>query len=166
MIAAQICDINFDKRMVLIIQGGDLMILSRSFLLIVMLVSFFFSLAVAHGEEGKALEGVNVVLRPADQMILEAIDKVNERIDKVALELNGRIDNLWITMLGGFLGVMAFIGGIVFWDRRTFLRRAREEFRSEITEDRQKLEAILAAMRKLGNQFPEVRETLKSFGLL
>ena len=110
--------------------------------------------------------GVNVVLTPADQMILKAIDKVNERIDKVAKELNGRIDNLWITMLGGFLGVMAFIGGIVFWDRRTFLRRAREECRSEITEDRQKLEAILAAMRKLGNQFPEVREVLKSFGLL
>ncbi len=142
------------------------MILSRSFLLIAILVSFSFPLAVAHGEEGKAVGGVNVVLTPADQMILKAIDKVNERIDKAAKELNGRIDNLWITMLGGFLGVMAFIGGIVFWDRRTFLRRAREECRSEITEDRQKLEAILAAMRKLGNQFPEVREVLKSFGLL
>jgi len=149
------------------------MILARRFLLIVILVSFFFPLAVAHGEEGKAIGGVNVVLNPADQMILKAIEKVNERIDMVAQELNGRIDkineridNLWITMLGGFLGVMAFIGGIVFWDRRTFLRRVREECRGEIIGDRQKLEAMLAAMRKLGSQFPEVREVLRNFGLL
>ncbi len=52
----------------------------------------------------------NVVLTPPDQMILAAINK----------KVNERIDNLWITMLGGFLGIMAFIGGIVFWDRRTF----------------------------------------------
>jgi len=127
------------------------------------------------------------MLTPADQLILEAIDKTNnridkidERIDKTARELNERIDkvneridkineridNLWITMLGGFLGVMAFIGGIVFWDRRTFMRRAREECREEVAEDRKKLEAIITAMRKLGEQFPEVREVLRSFGLL
>ena len=96
----------------------------------------------------------NVVLTPADQMILAAIDKVNERID-----------NLWITMLGGFLGVMAFIGGIVFWDRRTFLKRAGQQYRDEVTEDRKKLEGLLVAMRKLAKEFPEVREVLNTFGL-
>ena len=35
--------------------------------------------------------------------------------------------------LGGFLGVMGFIGVLVFWDRRTFMKRAREEMRSEVT---------------------------------
>ena len=64
------------------------------------------------------------------------------------------------------MGVMAFIGAIVFWDRRTFVRRAREEFRDEVSEDRNKLEAMVLAMRKLGEQFPEVREVLRSFGLL
>ena len=108
------------------------------------------------------MESTNVVLTPGDQMILRAIDNINGRFD----DINERFDNLWITMLGGFLGVMAFIGGIVFWDRRTFLRYAREECRIEIADDRQKLEAVLAAMKKLGNQFPEVREVLKGFGLL
>ncbi len=69
-------------------------------------------------------------------------------------------------MLGGFLGVMAFIGGLVFWDRKTFMRRAREEMRDEVSKDRNKLEAMLMAMRRLGEQFPEVREVLRSFGLL
>jgi len=90
-----------------------------------MLVFVVFPLAVCHGDEKFSKKRNDIVLTPADQLILDAIGKVNERIDKV----NERIDNLWITMLGGFLGVMAFIGALVFWDRRTFLKRAREEFR-------------------------------------
>ena len=134
------------------------MALAHRFLSIILLVIFFsFPLAVSRAEEGQSETISNVVLIPADQMILEAIARVNERIDNLGNELNGRIDkineridkvneridNLWITMLGGFLGVMAFIGGIVFWDRRTFLKRAREECRDEVTEDRKKLEALL-----------------------
>ena len=128
--------------------------LTHKLILIPMLMLLLFPLALAHGEEGNSA-GSNIVLTPADQMILDAIDKVNDRID-----------NLWITMLGGFLGVMAFIGAIVFWDRRTYLKLAREEFRVEISDDRKKLEAILAAMKKLANQFPEVSEVLRNFGLL
>ncbi|GAF95384.1 unnamed protein product [marine sediment metagenome] len=150
--------------------------MAHRWLFIILFASFCFPL-VSYGQESPSKRSENVVLTPADQLILEAIDKVNERIDEVAQDLNarierlgqnlnGRIDNLWITMLGGFLGVMAFIGGIVFWDRRTFMRRAREEFRDEVSEDRNKLEAMVVAMRKLGEQFPEVREVLRSFGLL
>ncbi|MBW1700468.1 MAG: hypothetical protein JRH18_05860 [Deltaproteobacteria bacterium] len=156
------------------------MVLTRRFLLMVLLICFFFPPALSHGEENQSKGALNVVLTPADQLILEAIDKVNDRIDKLADTLNDRIDkindridkindridNLWITMLGGFLGVMAFIGGIVFWDRRTFVQRARQECRDEMSEDRKKLEAMIVAMRKLGEQFPEVREVLRSFGLL
>ena len=75
------------------------------FLLIIILLSFFFPLAVSHGEERQTKEPRNVVLTPADQMILDAIDrvakdlndridKVNDRIDRVAKDLNERIDNL------------------------------------------------------------------------
>jgi hypothetical protein len=53
---------------------------------------------------------------------------------------------------------MAFIGAIVFWDRRTYLKLAREEFRYQVSDDRKKLEAMLAAMKKLANQFSEVSE--------
>lgn len=157
------------------------MALAHRFLSIILLVIFFsFPLAVSCAEEGQSETISNVVLIPADQMILEAIARVNERIDNLGNELNGRIDkineridkvneridNLWITMLGGFLGVMAFIGGIVFWDRRTFLKRARQQYREDVTEDRKKLEGLLIAMRKLGKEFPEVREVLNTFGLL
>ena len=141
------------------------MCVTHKLILIPILVSLLFPLTLAHAEEGKSA-GSNIVLTPADQMILEAIDRINERIDNLGKNLNNRIDNLWITMLGGFLGVMAFIGAIVFWDRRTYLKLARQEFRFEISDDRKKLEAMLAAMKKLANQFPEVSEVLRNFGLL
>ncbi len=144
--------------------------------LIVMLVFCVFPLSVCQGDDSSG-KAQNIVLTPADQLILDAIDKVNGRIDELernlngridelGRNLNGRIDNLWITMLGGFLGVMGFIGALVFWDRRTFMKRAREEMRSEVAGDRNKMEGVVAALKKVGEQFPEVREVLRSFGLL
>ena len=88
--------------------------------LIVLLVFCVYPLSVCQGDDSSG-KAQNIVLTPADQLILDAIDKVN-----------GRIDNLWMTMLGGFLGVMGFIGALVFWDRRTFMKRAREEMRNEV----------------------------------
>ncbi|MFV9689564.1 MAG: hypothetical protein ACNY01_01170 [Desulfobacteria bacterium] len=112
----------------------------------------------------------DVVLTPADQLILDRIDnlgrELNGRIDNLGKELNGRIDTLWITMLGGFMGVMAFIGAIVFWDRSTFMKRARKECQQEVSDDRKTLESMLGAMRKLSEKLPELREALKGFGLL
>ena len=133
---------------------------------IAVLLIFVFASGVCHGEENFSKRDKDVVLTPADQLILRAIDKLNDRIDKLGQELNGRIDNLWMAMLGGFLGVMAFIGGLVFWDRRTFMSRAREGFRAEMGEDRYKMEGVIAALKKVGEEFPQVRETLRSFRLL
>ena len=137
-----------------------------------LLVFCMYPLSVCQGDDSSG-KAQNIVLTPADQLILDAIDKVNDRIDELRRNLNGRIDkvneridNLWITMLGGFLGVMAFIGALVFWDRRTFMKRAREEMRSEVAGDRNKIEGIVAALKKVGEKFPEVSEVLRSFGLL
>ncbi len=146
------------------------MVLSKMFrfFVITMLAMWLFLLPISYAQEDHLEAGgtQDVVLTPADQLILESISslarELNGRIDKI----NDRIDNLWITMLGGFLGVMAFIGGLVFWDRRTFLKHAREECRDEVSVDRKKVEAMLKAMRKLSERFPEVREVLNGFGLL
>jgi hypothetical protein len=127
---------------------------------------------LSYAAENSPNEGIteDVLLTPADQLILDRIDKLgkelNGRIDNLGRELNGRIDTLWITMLGGFMGVMAFIGAIVFWDRSTFMKRARKECQQEVSGDRKTLESMLGAMRKLSEKLPELREALKSFDLL
>ncbi len=93
-------------------------------------------------------------------------EKIETNFDARFDKLYDRIDNLWVAMVGGFIGVMAFIGGMVFWDRRTFLKQAKKEFREEIDGDKKKIDAMLMAMKKLAPQFPEVRDALKSFGLM
>jgi hypothetical protein len=137
--------------------------MSRIPAIIFFLICSLFVVTISYSQENTLKQSgkQELVLSQADQLILEAINKTNERIDNLSKEftgridnlsgelngridnlngridnlskeLNGRIDTLWITMLGGFMGVMAFIGGIVFWDRRTFLKRAREECRQEV----------------------------------
>jgi hypothetical protein len=143
------------------------------------LVSCIVLSPLSYAAENSPNEGIteNVVLTPADQLILDRIDnlgrELNGRIDNLGRELNGRIDKindridtLWITMLGGFMGVMAFIGAIVFWDRSTFMKRARKECQQEVSGDRKTLESMLGAMRKLSEKLPELRDALKDFGLL
>ena len=68
--------------------------LMRKSCLMAILVFVVFPLGMSHGEEDFSKERKDIVLTPADQLILEAIDKVTERIDKVAQELNGRIDKV------------------------------------------------------------------------
>jgi predicted membrane protein len=158
-----------------------MMILLRifRFFAALVLVSCIFLAPLSYAAENSPNEGMteDVVLTPADQLILDRIDnlgrELNGRIDNLGRELNGRIDKindridtLWITMLGGFMGVMAFIGAIVFWDRSTFMKRARKECQQEVSGDRKTLESMLAAMRKLSEKLPELREALKDFGLL
>jgi hypothetical protein len=173
-------------------KGVMIMILLRMFRFFAMFVLglYIFLSPLSYAAADSLNEGIteDVVLTPADQLILDRIDnlgkELNGRIDNLGKELNGRIDNLgrelngridkindridtlWITMLGGFMGVMAFIGAIVFWDRSTFMKRARKECQQEVSGDRKKLESMLAAMRKLSEKLPELREALKSFGLL
>lgn len=69
-------------------------------------------------------------------------------------------------MVRDLLGLMTFIGGIVFWDRSRFLKCARKECPDEVLDNRKKLDAMLAAMRKLSEKLPEVRQVLNSLGLL
>ena len=145
----------------------------QKMILILITVICLFSTGEVFGGQDPVKSSDNIVLTPADLLILEAIGKVNDRLDKVAQDLstridqvNVRIDNLWITMMGGFIGVLGFIGALVFWDRRTFMRRVKDEIRLESKEDRRKVDGIIEALKKLGTQFPEVSAVLRNFGLL
>jgi len=142
-------------------------------LLISVLLACAQSTCLAQGGAGQP---PNIVLSPADQLILKSIEKINDRLDRMNSELNGRmdqmnrelngrIDNLWMAIVGGFIGVMGFIGALVFWDRRTFLSRAKEAMRAEMTQNRKRIDGLLAAVRTLGEQHPQVRESLRSCGL-
>ena len=76
---------------------------------------------------------------------------------------------LTLALLGAFTALVAAIIGFALWDRRTMIRpfeRAVNNLTEELTTNRQRLEALLDALRTLGQRNPEVANVLKQFNLL
>jgi len=76
---------------------------------------------------------------------------------------------LTLALLGAFTVLVAAIIGFALWDRRTMIRpfeRAVNNLTEELTTNRQRLEALLDALRTLGQRNPEVANVLKQFNLL
>ena len=108
-------------------------------------------------------------LSPGDQLILEEIRELRAEIRKEIRELradigkiNERIDFLWATMVGGFLGVMIFVGGLVFWDRRTTLAPVHDK----ITELSRREKILEDALKEFAKEEPRLMERLRIAGLL
>ncbi|MDY6933797.1 MAG: hypothetical protein SVZ03_06185 [Spirochaetota bacterium] len=132
-------------------------------------LAIYWSLALTGWGYANERSRETIRLSPADQLILERIDKlnerltteigkVNERIDK----LNDRIDLIWATMIGGFLGVMIFVGGLVFWDRRTTLAPVH----TRIDELTHREKVLVDTLKEFAKDEPKLMEYLRISGLL
>ena len=155
-----------------------LIIMKKIYILIFVPLIMIFSFSVYAGEPVPANQSGDIVLTPADQMILQAIEKMgdkidsridqtNERIDQIngrIDQINGRIDNLWVAMISGFIGVMGIITAIVFWDRKTFVQKTKKEVMLEMTDDKRKLDAMFDAFSKMSHRFSEIKEAMNSHG--
>ena len=76
---------------------------------------------------------------------------------------------LTLALLGAFTVLVAATISVTVWDRRTAIRpfeRAVTSLTEELTTNRQRLEALLDALRALGRRNPEVASVLKQFNLL
>ena len=76
---------------------------------------------------------------------------------------------LTLALLGAFSALVAAIIGFALWDRRTMLRpleRTVTDLTEDLSSNRQRLEALLDALRALGQRNPEVANVLKQFNLL
>ena len=76
---------------------------------------------------------------------------------------------LTLALLGAFTVLVAATISVTVWDRRTAIRpfeRAVTSLTEDLTINRQRLEALLDALRALGQRNPEVASVLKQFNLL
>ena len=76
---------------------------------------------------------------------------------------------LTLALLGAFSALVAAIIGFALWDRRTMLRpleRTVTDLSEDLSSNRRRLEALLDALRALGQRNPEVARVLKQFNLL
>lgn len=76
---------------------------------------------------------------------------------------------LMIGMLGAFAAIVAVTISLAVWDRRTMIRSFEDKMKAveqEISNNRQRLHALLEALRALSQKDHQVAEILKRFDLL
>ena len=114
-------------------------------------------------EEG--LKGVENSLRAEIRANAEAIKQLRA-------DLNTQFDRLIRLMLGilaAFATMVTATIGFALWDRRTMIRPFEtkvREIEEEISQNRQKLHALLETLRTLSQTDEQVSEVLRRFHLL
>ena len=91
----------------------------------------------------------------------EQVDKRFEQIDK---RIDQLITFLWI-LAGIFTALVVAVIAFAYWDRRTIIRRAKEEALKEM-EEAGRWKTILEALRQIAIKDSNVAEALKRFNLL
>jgi hypothetical protein len=109
----------------------------------------------------------------AGQTLLEEAIRANAKaIDQLRGDMNVQFDRLHqliLGILGAFVALAGATIGFALWDRRTMIRPFESKVREieeDISRDRQRLHALLEALRTLGQKDEKVAEVLRQFQLL
>jgi len=102
----------------------------------------------------------------------EQVDKRFEQMDRcisdLRIDMNRRFeqmtDFLWI-IVGIFTALTAVVIGFAYWDRRTIIRRARDEAIERI-EREGRLVDLIGALRELAKEDKKLAEILRGFRLM
>ena len=92
----------------------------------------------------------------------------DKKTEDLRADMNARFEQmmnfLWM-LVGIFTAMTLGTIGFAYWDRRTSIRKAREET-IEIIEKEGKLVHLIQALRKLAGEDPKLASVLRTFGLL
>ena len=111
----------------------------------------------------------NQQLREDMGQLREDMNRQNQQLREDMNLQFARQFRLTLALLGAFTALVAAIIGFALWDRRTMLRpleRTVTGLTEDLSSNRQRLEALLDALRALGQRNPEVAKVLKQFNLL
>ncbi len=143
--------------------------------LFIIIVLIFVSKPVLYSKN------VNFTLKDRDRLIKlevemkslkESIDKrfesIDKRFDQMSNQMDKRFDQLhtFLYILTGIFTTLTIaVIGFAYWDRRTIIRKAKEETIYEI-EKEGRLTDLIKALRDLSKDQPKLASILKSFHLL
>ena len=117
---------------------------------------------------------LNAFMREVDKRFeqidkrFEQIDKRFEQVDKRFEQVEKRFEQLmtFLWMLVGIFTTLTAVNiGFAYWDRRTYVRRTKEETIQAI-EREGKLVHLIQALRQVAQEDAKLASVLRSFGLL
>jgi len=93
---------------------------------------------------------------------------VDKRFEEMREDMNKRFEEminfLWM-LVGIFTTLTAVVIGFAYWDRRTIIRKARDEA-IETIEREGRLKEFIKALRAYASEDEKFATVLRSFGLL
>ena len=102
------------------------------------------------------------------KVFMEQVDKRFEQVDKRFEQVDKRFEQmmtfLWI-LVAIFTTLTGVVIGFAYWDRRTIIRKARDEA-IEVIEKEGRLRDLIKALRRLASEDKKLADVLRSFGLL
>jgi chromosome segregation ATPase len=119
-------------------------------------------------EMNSRLEEMRADVNKRFEEMREDTNKRFEQVDKRFEQIDKRIDQLitflWI-LAGIFTALVVAVIAFAYWDRRTIIRRAKEEALKEM-EEASRWKTILEALRQVAIKDSNVAEALRRFNLL
>ncbi len=116
----------------------------------------------------KRFEALQREMNARFEVLQREMDKRFAMVDKRFEDMNKRFDQmftfLWI-LTGIFTTLTLGVIGFAYWDRRTIIRKAREETRDDIEKEGRVRDLILA-MRELAKKNKDVAYVLRNFNLM
>jgi len=132
-----------------------------------LIISFtFLSASVLLAQDGFTQKDRELLIELKVKM--GEIDKRFEQIDKRFEQIDKRFEQMmdFLKILSAiFTSLVIAVIGFAYWDRRTIIKKAKEETIAEI-EKEGRLRDLIMALRELAQRHPELAELLKQFHLL
>ena len=148
-----------------------------NFLIVFSLLTLFKG--ISYGKVTNEMIYEKLLLIEKRQAILEAqfkefkeatnkrFEDMNKRFEELREDMNARFQEVISflkIMTGVFGGLVVGILAFALWDRRSFIRKAKEEMDKEWEVS--KVKPLIQALRELAKEDPKVAKVLKDFHLL
>jgi len=109
-------------------------------------------------------EDMNKRFELVDKRFEEMREDMNKRFEQVDKRFEEMMTFLWM-LVGIFTTLTAVVIGFAYWDRRTIIRKARDEA-IETIEREGRLKEFIKALRAYASEDQKFASVLRSFGLL
>ncbi len=112
----------------------------------------------------KRFEQVDKRFETVDRRFEELRENMNKRFEQVDKRFDQMMNFLWI-LTAIFTTLTAVVIGFAYWDRRTIIRKAKEETIEQI-EKEGRLKDLINALRELSKEDRKLAAVLRQFSLL
>jgi predicted PurR-regulated permease PerM len=110
------------------------------------------------------MQQVDKRFEQVDKRFEELREDMNKRFEQVDKRFDQMMTFLWI-LAGIFTALVAAVIGFAYWDRRTIIRRAKEEAIEEMKREGFS-RSILEVLKEISPDIPRLEEALRRHNLL